>query len=111
MADLTPELQAVVDAAIRSPESEGLFQALLMLLENAPDSKIVAAALSQFSPSTCANPRLRRRYGLQIQSKEKPRQFCRGFSPDKYSLRQLPVGSGTSTPSFASCSLTHWTFW
>jgi SpoVK/Ycf46/Vps4 family AAA+-type ATPase len=59
MGTLTPELQAVVDAAIRSPESEGLFQALLMLLENAPDSKVVAAALGQFSPSTYANPRLR----------------------------------------------------
>jgi SpoVK/Ycf46/Vps4 family AAA+-type ATPase len=58
---LTPDLQAVVDAAKRNPESAGLFQALLTLLENAPDSDLIDAALTQFNPWTYSDPELRER--------------------------------------------------
>lgn len=67
MTMLAQEVQAVVDAAKRSPEIDGLLQALLVLLENAPDSAIVAAALGQIEPSGYSNEKLRNQAAALLQ--------------------------------------------
>lgn len=77
---LPTEIQAVVDAASRSPELEGLFQALLALLENASDSEIVSAALAPFDPARYPNPALRAQ-AAKLLERSGSRQMAAAWQP------------------------------
>lgn len=61
MARLSSEVQSVVELAKAHPDADGAFHALLTVLENASDSSVVSAALSQIDPSQCLNPQYRQR--------------------------------------------------
>lgn len=61
MGRLSADIQSVVDLAKASDPVGGLFQALLVILENAPDRSIIAAALEQISPETIAESDHRQR--------------------------------------------------
>ena len=72
MARLAQDVQSVVELAKANPAMEGLFQALLLLLENAPDSSIVAEALTQIDPAACANAEHRQKAAELLMRGERP---------------------------------------
>ena len=72
MARLAQDVQSVVDLAKANPAMEGLFQALLLLLENASDSSIVAEALTQIDPDSCVNAGHRQRAADLLIRGERP---------------------------------------
>ena len=49
------DIQNLVDLVVRTPEIEGSFKALLILLDNAPDSSVIADALAQIEPEKIAS--------------------------------------------------------
>jgi len=61
MSRLSSDVQSVVEMTKAHPGVDGLFHALLVVLENAPDSSIIAAALTQIDPNQCQNLQQRRR--------------------------------------------------
>jgi SpoVK/Ycf46/Vps4 family AAA+-type ATPase len=58
---LASDVQSVVDMTKSNPGMEGLFQALLVVLENASDKSIIAMALAQLDPNHITNAALRKR--------------------------------------------------
>jgi SpoVK/Ycf46/Vps4 family AAA+-type ATPase len=72
MARLAQDVQSVVELAKANPAMEGLFQALLVVLENAPDRSMIAAALSQIDPTQCNNPEHRQRAANLLVRSEQP---------------------------------------
>jgi len=61
MSRLSSDIQSVVEMTKAHPGVDGLFHALLVVLENAPDGSIISGALTQIDPNECQNPQHRRR--------------------------------------------------
>jgi len=72
MTRLSPEIQSVVEMTKAHPAVDGLFHALLVALENAPDSSIISAALSQIDPDQCQNPQNRQRAANLLARSDSP---------------------------------------
>ena len=53
------ETQTLVDLVLKEPGSDGAFRALLILLQNSPDSSVIAGALGQIEPDSVGNADLR----------------------------------------------------
>ncbi len=53
------ETQTLVDLVVREPSSEGAFRALLILLQNSPDSSVISGALAQIEPASIGSAALR----------------------------------------------------
>ena len=56
---VSSEIQSLIDLTLQNPQSEGSFRAVLILLENAPDSSIVVDALAQIDPALVADEAMR----------------------------------------------------
>lgn len=56
---LATEIQSVVDLAKANPRVEGTFRAMLILLENAPDSAVITGALGQIDANSIESAELR----------------------------------------------------
>ncbi|GLH76817.1 hypothetical protein SSBR45G_17250 [Bradyrhizobium sp. SSBR45G] len=72
MSLLSSDVQSVVDMTKAHPGVDGLFHALLVVLENAPDGAIIAAALTQVDPGQCQNPQHRRRAAELLDRSDNP---------------------------------------
>src|SRR5262249_3935320 len=72
MSRLSSDVQSVVEMAKAHPGVDGLFHALLVVLENAPDGSIIAAALTKIDPSQCQNPGHRRRAAELLDRSDNP---------------------------------------
>lgn len=53
------ELNELINQAIQSPHSDGCFRAILILLENSPDSRVIIDSLGKFDPTLIKNDTLR----------------------------------------------------
>src|SRR5262245_54110979 len=69
---LSPDIQSVVEMTKAHPAVDGLFHALLVVLENASDSSIISAALSQIDPDQCQNPQNRQRAATLLARSDSP---------------------------------------
>jgi SpoVK/Ycf46/Vps4 family AAA+-type ATPase len=78
---LAKDIQSVVDLTKGNPQTDGLFQALLVVLENAPDRSIIAQALSQLDPNTQKSPELRQRAANLLVQSSNP-ELARAWLPD-----------------------------
>jgi SpoVK/Ycf46/Vps4 family AAA+-type ATPase len=82
MARLAQDIQAVVDLAKANPAMEGLFHALLVVLENAPDSTIISEALAQVDPTQCRNADYRQRAANLLVKSNRP-ELARAWLPQE----------------------------
>jgi SpoVK/Ycf46/Vps4 family AAA+-type ATPase len=80
MPILARDIQSVVDLTKQNPAMEGMFQALLVVLENAPDRNIIAAALAQLDPTQHANESHRQRAANLLVRSEQP-ELARAWLP------------------------------
>jgi hypothetical protein len=78
---LAKDIQSVVDLTKGNPQTDGLFQALLVVLENAPDRSTIAQALSQLDPNTQKSPELRQRAANLLVQSSNP-ELARAWLPD-----------------------------
>lgn len=66
------ETQTLVDLVLKEPSSEGAFRALLILLQNSPDSSVITDALAQIRPESIENPALRADAATLLQKANHP---------------------------------------
>lgn len=69
---LTPEIEQIRSLALASPDVDGLMQAMLVLLENAPDSAVIVGALEDIDPALYQNERLRARIAGLLEKAGRP---------------------------------------
>lgn len=60
-ADISGEIQALINVMTQSPENDGVLRAVLVLLEQAPDSSVIIDGLAQIDPDQIANAELKAR--------------------------------------------------
>ena len=72
MSRLSSDVQSVVEMTKAHPGVDGLFHALLVVLENAPDGSIISGALTQIDPNQCQNPQHRRRAAELLDRSDHP---------------------------------------
>src|SRR5690348_8005189 len=72
MSRLSSDVQSVVEMTKAHPGVDGLFHALLVVLENAPDGSIISGALTQIDPNQCQNLQHRRRAAELLDRSDNP---------------------------------------
>jgi len=72
MSRLSSDVQSVVEMAKAHPGVDGLFHALLVVLESAPDGSIISGALTQLDPNQFQNPGHRRRAADLLDRSDNP---------------------------------------
>jgi len=70
--NVSSDIQSLIDLHIQNPQAEGSFRAILILLDNVPDSSIVRDALDQIDPKSVVDETLRDRAAELLDGADAP---------------------------------------
>ena len=90
---VSPEIQSLIDLTLQNPQSEGSFRAVLILLENAPDSSIVVDGLAQIDPALITDEALREKAAELLTGADAPDQAAK-WQPDQPEMASNVVSLG-----------------